>query len=285
MNNSTVDGQNQLSFSRFFELEIFNGRKNQLLVWLKDRLIFEKKVTILLTPNAEQIVLSRENPTFLSHLQAADVLIPDGAGLVIASKIISKLAKDSNKLRARSLTERITGVDIVRNLLEMAANHDQKILVIGGRDYHQLKLTNNWQIKEKNQLDLYEFSNVSAGKRLSFFWTSAYEDVNCPGQDEENKLLQQVSSLKPDGVLVAFGAPLQEKWLIDHKDFLTDSGVKLAMSVGGSIDFILGKAKRAPVWMQNLALEWLFRLLTEPWRWRRQLRLIKFWGWVAREIW
>ena len=72
---------------------------------------------------------------------------------------------------------------------------------------------------------------------------------------------------------MAYGAPQQDKWIARNLDRL---GVPVAMGIGGSLDFIAGRQKRAPKWVQRLGLEWLYRLMREPWRWRRQLALPRF---------
>ncbi len=79
---------------------------------------------------------------------------------------------------------------------------------------------------------------------------------------------------KADMLFVAYGAPKQDKWIARNRESLPT--VKLALGVGGSLDFVTGKAHRAPRWVQNLGLEWLHRLLLEPWRWRRMLALPRF---------
>ena len=89
--------------------------------------------------------------------------------------------------------------------------------------------------------------------------------------------------MKPSIILVAFGAPWQEQWVVNHREFLEKNKVKLVMVVGGAIDMLTGKVQRAPKFVQQLQLEWLFRLIQQPWRWKRQLRLIQFIGHVLKE--
>jgi N-acetylglucosaminyldiphosphoundecaprenol N-acetyl-beta-D-mannosaminyltransferase len=94
-----------------------------------------------------------------------------------------------------------------------------------------------------------------------------------PAAEEEEAIVNMVRAVRPDILLVAYGAPWQDKWLARNLQRL---GVPVTMGVGGALDFIAGKARRAPVWMQRLGLEWLHRLIQEPWRWRRMLALPKF---------
>ena len=94
-----------------------------------------------------------------------------------------------------------------------------------------------------------------------------------PASSEENAIVEQIRVARPDVLLVAFGAPAQDAWIARNLPRLQTS---VAMGVGGTLDYIAGVARRAPVWVQRLGLEWLYRLCREPWRWRRQLALPRF---------
>ena len=121
-------------------------------------------------------------------------------------------------------------------------------------------------------------------KKLQLQWLEGYENVNKPTEKEEQVVRQTLQQLKPKLVLVAFGAPQQEQWVIEHSDLLKKAGTKVAMVVGGSFDVLFGRLKRAPLWMRAIGLEWLYRLLQEPKRWRRQLALLNFMKLVFKEI-
>jgi N-acetylglucosaminyldiphosphoundecaprenol N-acetyl-beta-D-mannosaminyltransferase len=94
-----------------------------------------------------------------------------------------------------------------------------------------------------------------------------------PAPEDEDYIVNLIRDSNADLVFVAFGAPKQDLWLYHN---LKRTGAKVGMGVGGSFDFITGVQKRAPIWVQRLGLEWLFRLVQEPRRWRRQLALPKF---------
>lgn len=96
-------------------------------------------------------------------------------------------------------------------------------------------------------------------------------DIGHPHRNSE--ILAAIAAYQPDILLVAYGAPWQEKWLYSNLSALKS---KVVMGVGGTFDYLTGKAKLPPAWMANLGLEWLWRLVHEPWRWRRQLNLLKF---------
>jgi N-acetylglucosaminyldiphosphoundecaprenol N-acetyl-beta-D-mannosaminyltransferase len=101
-----------------------------------------------------------------------------------------------------------------------------------------------------------------------------------PRLEDEADITARIRSSEADVLLVAYGAPKQDKW-IDRN--IRQTGVSVAMGIGGSLDFITGTQKRAPRWMQRLGLEWLYRLIREPWRWRRQLALLHF-AWKVLSI-
>jgi len=101
-----------------------------------------------------------------------------------------------------------------------------------------------------------------------------------PADADAAEIVTRVREARPDILFVAYGAPKQDVWIGKHRETL---GVPVMMGVGGSFDFIAGVQKRAPRWVQRLNLEWLFRLLSQPWRWRRQLALPKFAWAVLRE--
>lgn len=233
-----------------FDLSFFSRGKQDLLIELKKGLKRENSLITIYTPNAEQIVQSRENKEFLKILQSADILLPDSVGVVLSSRILAFFGK------TQPLPNRITGVSLTADLLKIAAENELKVLIVGGRDYQQ-------GIKQ-------HFPETDIA------WTPGHEDAKKPSKAEEKALTSQIKQLQPDLVFVAFGAPQQEKWIDQHRSLLEENGVKIAMAVGGSFDYLLGKVKRAPKFMRQMGLEWLFRLCMQPWRWRRQTRLLKF---------
>lgn len=90
---------------------------------------------------------------------------------------------------------------------------------------------------------------------------------------ENQRIINKINLYKPDILLVAYGAPWQEKWLWTNRDKIK---AKVAMGVGGTFDYLTDRAKMPPDWINQLGLEWLWRLVHEPWRWRRQLNLLRF---------
>jgi len=109
------------------------------------------------------------------------------------------------------------------------------------------------------------------GFKLDYF--SGSQNIAKETEVEKKQAIAKINQFKPDFLFVGFGAPYQEQW-IDHN--LAELKVKVAMSVGGSFDYLAGKVNRAPVLLRRIGLEWFWRLLNQPWRIQRQLALIRF---------
>ena len=198
---------------------------------------------LIMTPNPEQLVLAHRDPCFARTLQQADVLIPDGIGLV----------------KLGGFTSRLTGVETVAYLLSNPLLQAEKILLIGGFYQTSASKPGRLQIGQKQ-----------------LFYTPGYQNAFLPTISETKAIQRLIDDIKPIVILVAFGAPFQENFLVSQRELMAQRGVKLALAVGGSFDFILGNLPRAPMSWQNLGLEWLWRLYQQPHRWRRQLALGKF---------
>jgi N-acetylglucosaminyldiphosphoundecaprenol N-acetyl-beta-D-mannosaminyltransferase len=175
--------------------------------------------------------------------------------------------------RGEAISERIAGIDLAIDLLEWAKKEHWRVLLLGGKDYHQAG---------KNQVEL--ITNGNSTGKLQLQWLTGYENVGRPTKDEEAKVAAAFVHIQPQLVFVAFGAPQQEQWAMKHLSLLKKSRVQMVMVVGGSFDMLFGKLKRAPWWLRGLGLEWLHRLIQEPHRWRRQLALLGFIGLTIQEL-
>jgi len=131
-----------------------------------------------------------------------------------------------------------------------------------------------------------EVAKIAAGKikngdgEFKVGWFEGSKNIKNEIVNERNEAMKKINDFKPDLLFVAFGAPMQEKWIFNNLDKLN---VKVAMGVGGAFDYLAGKVRRAPRLVQKLSLEWLWRLICQPWRIGRQLRLLKFVYLVIRE--
>jgi N-acetylglucosaminyldiphosphoundecaprenol N-acetyl-beta-D-mannosaminyltransferase len=150
--------------------------------------------------------------------------------------------------------ERVTGVDLMFRILDYCHQQGKSIFIFGGKPGVADEAGRNINRK---------FPNIKiVGSRDGYFKT-----------EEEKGIVDQINGSGPDVLFVALGAPKQEKWIDQYKDQLN---VRIAMGVGGSVDIWAGTAKRAPEIYQKLGLEWFYRLIKEPWRYKRMLVLPKF---------
>jgi N-acetylglucosaminyldiphosphoundecaprenol N-acetyl-beta-D-mannosaminyltransferase len=201
----------------------------------------------IISLNPENMVLSIENDMFKKTVETAQMKIVDGVGIVLAGRLLGI-----------EVGERVTGVGLMEDLIKMASDRRLRVLMIGGKENLALELSDCY----KGQLPEAEFKGIQGIK-----------DIKNPTKDEEAAIFSIVTVYKPHIVFVAFGSPDQELWIERHKRKFTNCVV---MGVGGAFDYLSGKVARPPALIQKIGLEWLFRLLHQPWRWKRQLKLIKF---------
>jgi N-acetylglucosaminyldiphosphoundecaprenol N-acetyl-beta-D-mannosaminyltransferase len=218
----------------------------QLVTELTQAKTSSPPITIF-TPNPEIVMLAQRDSAFQALVARATHLIPDGIGLVWASKWLPTAGAQ--------ISERIAGTDVVRKLLKFAETQNWRVLIIGGRGYSVPRL---------------------AALPGQVAWMTGYQQIAQPTEAEEKFVASEIARFKPEIIFVALGAPNQEQWTIVHQSVAAKHGVKLIMTVGGAFDFLLGKVARAPKFWQKLGLEWLFRLIQQPWRLRRQLAILSF---------
>jgi len=308
--------------TNFLGKQFVSSSKDEVLIHLLSQVAKPTKTQIVFTPNPEQLIYAKSHSEFDKVLGQADMLLPDGIGIVYGAKFLSLFGKNSKQLvNYQSSTgfkdseiqaqkeepyfvERITGVDIVSGLLgkfqkfDLARKLAQKsakklvkesaqkstknptILIIGGRGYENLTY-DSWKVVSVSAQNI--DTVTSKTKQHTLYWHEGFLNVTQQTTVEKKDLVTVIKKLQPELVFVALGAPHQENWIIENKPLLESSGVRLAMAVGGTFDMLLGKVTRAPKWMQKIGLEWLFRLYQEPWRWRRQAKLIQFVKLVVRE--
>lgn len=187
------------------------------------------------TPNPEIILEAQKNPIFKKILREASLSIADGVGVVWAAK----------KLYSKKIV-RLTGVDLMRTICRELRGH--KIFLLGASEDVNRKTK---EILEKKYPGIKITGNYSG----------------TPGSSLEKIICNMINKSEAEIVFVAYGAPKQELWIARNLPHL--STVKVAIGIGGSFDFISGYKKRAPLWMQNLGIEWFFRLIIEPSRYKR----------------
>ncbi len=204
--------------------------------------------------NPENLVQSVKDPQFKQIILEAKYTINDGVGIVLASRILNG-----------GFVPRMTGVDLMENIIFEASKESLRVLLIGGKP------------KLAEQLaDCYNQSYPAS----KFKGIAGFRDVRTPSQNERKEVLSIVAAMRPQLIFVAFGSPEQEKWIYENRASL--QGIT-CIGVGGSFDFLGGVVTRAPRLIRRLGLEWLYRLIKQPWRWRRQLRLLEFMWLVLKE--
>ena len=192
----------------------------------------------IVTVNPEFVLAAQKDREFKKILNQAELSVPDGFGLKIAGIILEE-----------KIGERITGVDLTWELAKMAAEKGDSIFLLGARS----------GVAEKT------------AKRLKFLYPNLKIAGTYAGKPEEGGIIERINKSGADILLVAFGAPKQEKFIYQHHHELK---CKLAMGVGGTFDYISGIMPRAPRWMRSLGLEWLYRLIKQPSRLGRIFRAV-----------
>ena len=219
-------------------------RLERLLKEIGQRLKRGQK-TFIVTPNPEFLVLAQQNPWFKKVLNKAHFAIPDGVGLIWASRL---LAVDK-------IQERITGVDLAEKFLQLAQKRNWRVGIVGAR---------RGKKKERRRLV----------KRLQ----QKYQRAKIFALEETLDWQKK----KWEIIFACQGMGKQEKWLDEN---FKKTKALIFMGVGGGLDFLAGLVRRSPECIRNLGFEWVFRLIRQPWRWKRQLTLVKFIYLVLREKW
>ena len=191
----------------------------------------------VVTPNPEIVWLCRDDPSFADVLNSAFLVLPDGIGVVYGAKLLGRPVK-----------QRVPGIDFVSALFERMAAAGKSVFLFGAKPGVAALAA---QTIAKAYPGL-----VIAGTHNGYFTDDA-------------PIIEEINAASPDLLLVCLGAPKQERWMAENKDRLN---VRLMAGLGGSLDVFAGTAKRAPKGWQKLGLEWLYRLLKEP---RRITRMIK----------
>ena len=191
--------------------------------------------------NPEIIMTNYKNQELIDIFNNEKYQIPDGIGIVYASKITKG-----------NIKQRITGIDLMNELCKSSVKYDSKIFLYGAKE--------GIAKKAKEELE----------KKI--------DDINivgtCSGYEDESKAIEKINVSGANILFVGLGSPKQEKFIINHRDELKN--IKIFMPVGGSFDVISNSLKRAPNWVIKCNIEWLYRLVKQPKRFFRQLKLAKF---------
>lgn len=204
----------------------------------------------IVTNNPIMLMHGLENPQFYDVLKQADLHVPDGTGLVWAAGVL-----------AEGVKERVPGIELMHELLKAGQNDGWKVFLLGA---------SSDVVEETAERIAEQYPGIHvAGYRDGFF-----------SSEEDPEVVRQIQEVSPHLLFVARSLELQEGWIAKHRQELN---ARCMMGVGGSFDVIAGKVKRAPVLFQKLRLEWFYRLLKQPTRFKRMLVLPRFVMRVQRE--
>jgi len=233
---------------------------NQKTIQKIEKFIFSKKPHQIVTPDTLAVLRARKDPEYHAILKSADLITPDGAGILWAATTLN-----------HPLPERVTGIDIIQNICQLSAKKGHCLYLLGSYP----------GVAEEAALNLTKkYPGIKiAGTHHGYFGCEDYqncEDVKKGNSDknkEEEKIIAEIRENKPDILLVGMGVPKQEKWISKNLDKLD---VPVCMGVGGSFDVLSGRIPRAPLWMQRHGMEWIYRSIKQPNRVFRTLALFYF---------
>src|SRR5579859_346386 len=212
----------------------------QTLDWV-EAAVTARRPRQICTANPEFVMTAQRDAEFMRVLNEADLVLPDGVGLLWAARRVGG-----------RLPERVAGSDLIYRLAELAAARGWRVYFLGAA----------------------EGVAQAAAERLRGLYPGlvvAGTAAGDPGPASAGALVAGVRAGRPDVLLVAYGAPAQDKWIARYK---AELGVPVSLGVGGSFDFVAGVAQRAPAWVQRLGLEWLHRWWRQPWRARRMVTAV-----------
>lgn len=211
--------------------------------WLLDSLE-QRRGSHVVTLNAEMTMQAEKNPALAEIIHNAELVIPDGAGVVLYFRWL-----------CWQKVKRCPGIELAEGLLKSLGKHtDSQLFFYGGAPGVAAKAAEFWQ----QQIPTLNLVGTYPG----------YHSLA-----EEEELQQTLAQLQPQVIFVGLGVPRQEFWIARHRHLCPDA---IWIGVGGSFDIWSGTKTRAPGWLANNNLEWLYRLYQEPWRWRRMLALPHF---------
>jgi len=225
--------------TRIFQYEIFNDNIDTLLKSIDS---FDK--VHIVSGNPEVLSNGLKNNTLLDNFTSENsIIIPDGISTVICSRIVGQPVK-----------EKIAGIELMDCLVKKCENKNQGIYLLGST---------------KETVNMCNINLRTKYRKLTILGShDGYFEM-----DDCEEILVEIEKVKPEVLFVAMGCPRQELFIAKYMDRLPCS---IFMGVGGSFDIIAGNLKRAPKWMINIGLEWLYRVAKEPFRIKRLSSIPKF---------
>jgi N-acetylglucosaminyldiphosphoundecaprenol N-acetyl-beta-D-mannosaminyltransferase len=209
-----------------------------------DTAIRQHRPVHVVTPNAEIVVRAQSTLELQALINQSSLSVPDGAGLLLAGRILRT-----------PLREQVTGTDLAYRLIALCAERGYRLFLLGAAP----GIADAAAARLRQRYPGLTVAGTFAG------------DSSEAGDAETRGAVAAAGPV--DVLLVAYGALRQERWIARHQAAL---GVPVAVGIGGAFDYMAGRVPRSPAWLRRIGLYWLFRLVTQPWRWRRQLALPRF---------
>lgn len=206
----------------------------------------QDQLKTIYTPNTEIVMEAKKDETLKNILNDGDIVIPDGIGLIYAAKI-----------KKKNLPERVTGCDISFEILDLAQREGYSIFLLGGKE---------GVAKEAGENLKKDYPNIKLSGVQNGYFKGAH--MGYSNHDEEEKIIKTINNSGAEILFVGLGAPKQEIWINENKEKLN---CKLVIGNGGTVDILAGRIERAPEFFQKLGLEWLYRLIKDPKRIKRQM--------------
>lgn len=197
----------------------------------------------VITVNPEFVMTAQHHRTFRECINQAALVVPDGMGVVWATRFLHA-----------PTPERVTGTDTLPEIARLCARNGYRLYLLGAAP-------------GVAEIAAERLRQLAPGVQIVGTYAGS------PAAEEETEIIGRIREARADVLCVAYGAPAQELWIYRN---LARLPAAVAIGVGGAFDFLTGRQKRAPRLMQQLGLEWLFRLYREPRRWRRMLALPRF---------
>lgn len=246
--------------TKLFDISYFRKRINILDVMVDELTIDEAVSSIemwsqqkredsdiqsrrIVTANPEYIMAARSNPELLTIINSAAMVTPDGVGVTMAGRLFKT-----------PFPSRITGVELTHALAQSSSQTGLRLFLLGAGP----------GIAEKAASKLEE---IYPGVVIAGCF------AGLAGPEGDTETIAHIKEAHPDVVLVAYGMPKQDFWAVRN---LHKTGAAVAIGVGGTFDFLSGKVPWAPKIMRDIGLEWVYRLYQEPWRWYRDIAMLKF---------
>ena len=226
-------------YTEILGYKIFNKSIEDLLIEIESR----DKVNIV-SGNPEILFNGLKNERLNKNFKENySLIVPDGVGTVIASKIVKAPVK-----------EKIAGIEVMKNIIEIATKEGKGIYLLGAKEEVLRNCINN-------------LTKTYPSIKILGSHNGYFDLNNC------NDIVKDIKEKAPWAIFVAMGCPRQEQFIEEH---ISELPCKIYMGVGGSFDVFAGNVKRAPKWMLKFGLEWLYRVVKEPWRIKRLSAIPRF---------